>query len=82
MSILRGILGIDLGGVIAAGLPAALQVYSSNTALQIAQANLRAEQASATAVQNAEQANTSTVKLIITGGLVLGAGVLAIRALR
>ena len=82
MSLLGSIIGVDIGGIISAGIPAALTVFQQNSALQIAQANLQAQQTQAATAAAAQATNDGQLRLIITGGLVLGGAVLAIRALR
>ena len=82
MSLLGDIIGVDVGGVINAGLPVLGEVLTSNNALQIAQFNLQAQNAQAQAALATSSTNTNNTRLLITGGLILGGVVLAIRALR
>ena len=82
MSILQGILGVDVGDVLGVGIPAALQVFQGQNALQIAQLNLRAQQATEARTVASQKAANNQVRLLVTGGLVLFGTVLAIRALR
>lgn len=81
-TLLGGILGVDVGDVLSVGIPAALDFFQGQNALQIAQLNLQAQQATAAQTAATQNAANNQIRLIVTGGLVLGAVVLAIRALR
>lgn len=82
MSLLEDLLGVDVGDVIGVAVPAALQVFSQNSALQIAQLNLQAQQSRDAAADAAERSENGQIRLIVVGGLAAVALVLGIRALR
>ena len=74
-------LGIDLGGVLNTGIVTAGQVFTANTNAQIAALNAQAEAERAATAAAATQSQDSQIRLLIIGGLVLGAFVVARRAL-
>lgn len=82
MSFLEDLLGVDVGDVIGVAVPAALQVFSQNSALQIAQLNLQAQQSRDAAADAAERSENGQIRLIVVGGLAAVALVLGIKALR
>ena len=82
MSLLGGIIGVDVGDVLTQGINGAVSVLTSNNALQIASLNLQAQAAQTERETAASNTNNANTRLLITGGLILGGVVLAIRALR
>ena len=82
MSLLGGIIGVDVGDVLQQAIPGVVSVLTSQNALQVAQLNLQAQAAQTEREVAASNVNTNNTRLLITGGLVLGGVVLAIRALR
>lgn len=71
-----------VGNVLQTGLNAAAQAFVANGQLQVAQLNLQASQAQAAAQTQAQSQTTAQTRLLVTGGLVLAAAVVAIRFLR
>lgn len=76
------VLGLNVGQVLSTGVAAAGNAFQSFTSLRIAQENLRAQQLADQRAAQTQRSSDNNIRLLVTGGLVLGGVVLSIRALR
>jgi len=79
---LAGLIGIDVGGLVSGGLDAFTQITLSNNALRISQQNALIARQDASAEIQSQKSVEAQTRLLVTGGLVIAAAVIAVRALR